>query len=140
MTDIKQSLFSSDEKFDSASLRQIILALMLEIEALRTAVIRLSQRTGSGDDEPVNESVLDEARHGVSGEHSAYGAAYLDAAWLTHCAIGPTSGWDKLVELFFAGTESSENWRELLMLRRFGYSPEQIAQYQREARDAETFT
>jgi hypothetical protein len=140
MPDMKRALFSPDEKVDSASLREIILTLMLEIEALRAAVIQLSHQSASDDDETVSESVLDEPRHGVSGKHSAYGRAYLDAAWLTHCAAGPTSGWEKLVDRFFAGPDPSQDWRELLMLRRFGYSPEQIAQYQREARQAESFS
>jgi hypothetical protein len=124
------------------TLERIVLDLMMEIEALRAAVIELSSRTG-----PVRESAdaFDDGPAGVAGPHSAYGKAYLEAAWLSHWAAGPSSGDDKILEQFYDNQRDDSHrefkmWRELLMLRRLGYNEAQLRQYVENARAAETCT
>lgn len=124
------------------TLERIVLDLMMEIEALRAAVIELSSRAG-----PVRENaeVLDDAPAGVTGPHTAYGTAYLQTAWLTHWAAGVSSGSDKLLERFYSQERDGDSlkrpsWRELLLLRRLGYNDAQLEQYVASAQAAETCT
>lgn len=119
-------------------LERIVLDLMMEIEALRAAVIELSASAGS-----VCDSVDGPA--GVGGPHDAYGKAYLKTAWLSHWAGGPSSGADKILEQFYGderddGHRARNHWRELPMLRRLRYNDEQLNQYLDNARAAETCT
>jgi hypothetical protein len=64
-----------DERLDVVE--RIVLDLMMEIEALRAAVIELSAATG-----PLrgSEEARDEEPAGVAGPHHAYGKAYLETA------------------------------------------------------------
>lgn len=140
MSELTRALFSTEENVSPSVLRRIILTLMLEVEALRTAVIQLSQQQAASNGQPTMGSVLDDDLPGNPGEHSAYGSAYRDVAMLTHNSAGPTSGWEKLVARFFDPKDSPEKWPELQMLRRLGYSTEQIAQYQRAAQESETWS
>lgn len=111
------------------TLERLVLDLMMEIEALRSFVIKLSTLVS---DSPDSESALDESPASVSGSHSIYGRAYLEAAWLTHWSAGPSSGMDKLLELFYGNTSPSQGagrWREVAMLVRLGYTHDQIRQF-----------
>jgi hypothetical protein len=119
-------------------LERIVLDLMMEIEALRAAVVELSAWAGSAC-ECRAPSV------GVTGPHDAYGKAYLKTAWLSHWAAGPSSGADKILAQFYGderadGRHEAIRWRELSMLRRLRYSAEQLKQYLASARAAETCT
>lgn len=124
------------------TLERIVLDLMMEIEALRMTVIKLTDKPPS---EPESNNVLEEKHVGVSGDHSLYAQAYMETAWVTHWAAGPLSGWDKLIERFYhneAANYASRKmgYRELIMLRRLGYTPTQIDQYMDKAEAAETCT
>lgn len=81
-------------------------------------------------------------------EDSAYGRAYRDTAYLTHNSCGPSSGVEKLLALFYLlaaggqgmGRSDARAWRESLMLRRIGFSEEEVSAYKREAEEAEIST
>jgi hypothetical protein len=103
------------------------LQLMMEVEALRQALINLEAQ-------------------GV-GSASAYGRAYRDTAYLTHNSAGPSSGLDKLLARFESDDveqppsgREPRVWEETPMLRRLRFSEEEISAYKVEALDAETFT
>jgi hypothetical protein len=106
----------------------MVLDLMMEVEALRAA--HLAPDVSACDTE------------------AGYARAYKDTAYLTHNSSGPSSGLDKLLGLFYpaeADTRRSASgeqrtWRECLMLRRLGFSEEQVRVYKEEAARAETFT
>lgn len=107
----------------SQALIELVLDLAVEVEALRAAVI------DGGD-----SRVL-----------AAYRSAYAATAMLPHDASGPAGGVHKLLERFYPDEQTEEwgeatSWREALMLRRLGASPEEIAAWQAEAREAQTFT
>jgi hypothetical protein len=129
-----------DERLDVVE--RIVLDLMMEIEALRAAVIELSAATG-----PLrgSEEARDEEPAGVAGPHHAYGKAYLETAWLSHWAAGHTSGQDKIVACFYCDERHDDRhefrlWRELSMLKRLGYDAAQLRQYVESAQAAETCT
>lgn len=98
---------------------EMVLDLLVEVEALRTAVIRLS-----GDDA------------------SQYRDAYRDAAFLSHNAAGPSSGREKILRLFYPGSAEPDawGWRETLLLRRLGMSDADLEKYKKEAKGAELYT
>ncbi len=66
--------------------------------------------------------------------------AYADTAWLTHCATGPSDGWEKLLAEYYSWDAKPSEWRECLMLKRLGFSDAEIARYMESACEAETFT
>ena len=118
-------------------LGQVVLDLLMEVEALRRAVRALSDRVGPLD-------AGDDALDGSHSPRTAYAAAYAGTAWLTHCAAGLTGGWEKLLETFY-GEVSGRNrppdgWRECLMLKRLGLSDAEIAEYMASASGAEAYT
>jgi hypothetical protein len=129
-----RALFATRRETTSAgdprteALVAVVLDLLMEVEALRAAVV-----TVSGE---------------ASGKDSAYGRAYRSTAYLTHNASGPSSGLDKLLALFYpaeaetdsGGSTGRRAWRERLMLHRLGFSEEEIREYKDEAEQAETFT
>jgi hypothetical protein len=131
----------SDDRVDPAArttvLGQVVLDLLMEVEALRRAVQALSDRAGSVD---AGEDVLGGPRHGLPGPHTPYAAAYADTAWLTHNALGPTSGWEKLLAEYYSRDAVTPGWRECLMLKRLGFSDAEIARYMESAREAETYS
>jgi len=100
----------------------------MEVEALRAAVLI------AAGDAPAGES--------------AYGRSHRDTAYLAHNAVGPTSGTQKLIECFYPSEAHQDSgalsgrrsWRECVMLRRLGFSPDEIRAYQIEAARAETFS
>ncbi len=122
-------------------LERVVLDLMMEIEALRMAVIEISNPKSTCEEQT---DVLERSPGGVSGKHTPYGKAYLETAWMTHWSADVTCGWDKLVELFYDSNDERNQgmqpMRELIMLRRLGYDASKIAEYCESARDAETCT
>jgi hypothetical protein len=106
----------------------IILDLLMEVEALRTAVLASQTET--------------------SGKDSDYARAYRDTAYLTHNAAGPSSGLEKLLAQFYPRSLEREGrderqgraWRECLFLRRLGFTEDEIRAYKEEAEEAEAFT
>jgi hypothetical protein len=105
----------SDARIDL--LVSMVLALLMEVEALREAFLELDSTT--------------------SGAKAGYSRAYRDTAYLTHNCAGPSGGLDKLLGLFYP---QEPDWRECLMLRRLGFSEEQIRVYKAEAQQAHVFT
>jgi hypothetical protein len=103
----------------------MVFDLLMEVEALRAAHLA--------------------SNNGARGTDSGYGRAYRDTAYLTHNAAGPSSGLEKLLGLFYPAesemdTGTSGTWRECLMLRRLGFSQDQVRAYMDDAERAETFT
>lgn len=124
------------------TLERIALDLMMEIEALRATVIELSTQVSLI---PAGDDVLDDGPAGVPGQHAPYGKAYLETAWRSHCSAGASSGWDKILEQFYGNgwgeiAAGAKCWRELLILRRLGYSEAQLMQYVDSAQAAETYS
>jgi hypothetical protein len=115
----------------------LLLDLFMEVEALREALIK------------IDRSVLEQNR----GEHfqlehegsvfsvgkSTYQKAYLTAAFETHNNGGPSGGIDKLLARFYptSADDLGRTWRECLLLRRLGFSAEEIDDYKNAAQDAE---
>jgi hypothetical protein len=107
-----------------------VLDLLMEVEALRAVHLA--------------------SNGGAPSKDSAYGSAYRDTAYLTHNARGPSSGLDKLLSLFYPTESEKERgtprpghqrtWRECLILRRLGFSEEQLRAYKNDAEQAETLT
>jgi hypothetical protein len=119
-----------------AALERIVLDLMMEIEALRTALI---EGTTGAQSARLDEDALVDDPHGVPGPHTVYGKAYLKTAWLTHWSAGASSGFDKLLAMFYPrGVHPA--WRECGILKRLGYSDEAIGRYRENASSAETCT
>jgi hypothetical protein len=111
-----------------AVLVAMVFDLLMEVEALRT--------------------VVSASKLGVGGKDSAYGRAYQETAYLTHNACGPSSGVEKLLALFYPrqaeeeglGWRERRTWRECLLMRRLGFSDDEVRAYKEEAEQAETFT
>jgi hypothetical protein len=103
----------------------VVLDLLMEVEALRAVLL-------ASDDGGRNRA--------------AYRRAYQETAYLTHNACGPSSGIDKLLALFYPERVEEKRghevrtWRECVMLRRLGFSEEEITRYKEAARQAEMFT
>lgn len=106
----------------------MVFDLLMEVEALR--------------------KVVSASKLGVGGKDSAYGRAYRETAYLTHNACGLSSGLEKLLALFYPRQAEEEGpswrerrtWRECLLLRRLGFSDEEVRTYKEAAEQAETFT
>lgn len=110
------------------TLLSIVCDLMLEVEALRATVLEM-QKT-------------------EHAETTGYAKHYRDTAYLTHNGIGPTSGLTKLLQLYYPhrpekgtpGPASPRAWREVLMLRRLGYSEEEIREFKQDAENSENLS
>lgn len=106
----------------------MVFDLLMEVEALR--------------------KVVSASKLGVGGKDSSYSRAYEETAYLTHNACGPSSGLEKLLALFYprVAEEEGQNWRErrawreCLLLRRLGFSDEEVRAYKEAAEQAEHFT
>jgi hypothetical protein len=134
LREILQTLFMHDDGKEGGSdprievLVAMVFDLLMEVEALRKVVL------GSG--------------LGVGGKDSAYGRAYAETAYLTHNALGPSSGLEKLLDLFYPEKAEEKGptwgerrtWRECLLLRRLGFSDEQVGAYKEAAAEAEAFS
>jgi len=113
-----------------ADLRHTVFDLLMEIEAIRTTLLR----------SPLGEG----------GRHSPYAIAYRETALLTHNSTGCTGGEQKLAGLFYSFEKAlrmpdlrggqTEEWRECLLMKRMGYSAAELSSYQGDAREAETYT
>lgn len=100
------------------TLTDIVFALLMEVEALRSAQIDASKSSN----EPLGKST--------------YAQAYRKTALLSHNGAGPTLGPDKVVLSFFGaettGVADEASYRECVMLRRLGYSDDEILDYLRD--------
>ena len=120
-TEVRRGIFPSGKPDTQAQLSErvailsaVVLDLMMELEALR--------RTQSAN--------------------SVYQDAYFDVSLLTHDSTGPSSGFDKLVDLFYPSSKGPDGrvWRETHMMRRIARLSPRIASYKGKAREAELYT
>jgi hypothetical protein len=138
--DIVTSLYGGgDSAARVNALCQVVIDLLVEVEALREALLQLCPETqGShvhkGYDIPCHDDTLTKGK-------GAYQAAYVNAAYVRHNAAGPFGAIEKLLARFYAvdGTVEIEP-RELLMLRRLGFSEEEIVRFRAAVRKAEQFS
>lgn len=117
-----RSLVMSTVEERNLALISLISDLLVEVEALREAVLRLS--AGAGTDT------------------SSYREAYREAALIAHNSAGTRSGLDKLLDRFYPGaSESGEQpMREVIMPRRLGMSQPEIEAFEKEAKELEMLT
>ena len=108
----------------------MVLDLFVEVEALRGA---MHSRVGTGGLH-VDES--------LSAGKSPYQASYLNKVYTSNNSAGPSSGMEKVLATFYASrsVEGQPAWRECLVLRRLGFTEEEVARYVQAASEAETFT
>lgn len=120
---IYRMLCSSDSGDNLEALRELVCALLVEVEALR------AKATIDADGDI---------------ERSTYARAYRATALLSHDSTGPTSGLYKLLKLWFDDrlprSPAGKPLRELVMLRRLGCTAQDAARYVDEARSAEMRT
>ena len=102
--------------------------MMRRVEALTTVVLDLLAEV--------------EALRQAQAAKGNYRDAYHAACLLTHNSAGPSSGWEKLIECYYPGDKSADGrvWRESIMMRRLGFTPAELDEYQKEAGEAETHT
>ena len=107
-------------------LTDLVLDLLLEVEALRSALL------------------LAAGAKGVAGKQTTYGRAYRSTALLSHDAAGPSGGWEKLLAVWLGDQEegpgNGPRLRELAMLKRLGYSEQELKAYVEEAEGYESRT
>lgn len=95
------------------ALEKIVMALLVEVEALRSTLINIDQ--------------------------GKYFEAYKNATYLSHNAAGTFGGQHKTIELFFA-TNHKNKAREVSMLKRLGASDQEIEVFLSKCEEAEFFT
>jgi hypothetical protein len=119
--DVGKGLFYRSGSMKAADLSRriqmlttVVLDLMMEVEALRETMVRGSN----------------------------YRAAYREIGLLTHNSVGPSTGVDKLLDLYYpsSATSGGRAWRESLMMQRLGFTQTEMEQYKRDAEDAEQMT
>lgn len=129
--EIRRALFGHEWKEGDPRIKVLfamVIDLLMEVEALRKVVLA--------------------SRLGVGGKKSGYGRAYEETAYLTHDSHGPSGGLEKLLDLFYLQDAEKQcqslpkprTWRECLLLRRLGFSEEDVRAYKESAEEAETFT
>jgi hypothetical protein len=137
---ILQTLFGRKAKSESEDL---LARAQSEIQQLRTVVFELHVEV-----EAIRETLL-KSPLGSGGSSSVYAQSYYETALLTHNAMGPSGGYEKLARLFYEGDSKSiesicyahgDDWRECLFMKRLGFPPKQISEYRREAEGAEILT
>jgi hypothetical protein len=116
------SLVMSTVDERNITLISMVSDLLVEVEALREAVIRLSASAGR--------------------DASSYRDAYLETALLSHNSAGPSTGVDKILALFYPDQSEADGrpLREVVMLRRLGMSQAELDAFQKEAKDLEVLT
>ncbi len=119
-----------------AVLAQVVIDLLVEVEALRDALARTkaggaARPAHGGYDIPCTDAELTEGK-------AAYPAAYVDAAFVPHNGAGPSSGLEKLLARFYPADGAAP--RETLMLDRLGFTEAEIARFHQAARQANDFT
>lgn len=116
------SLVMSTVDERNITLISMVSDLLVEVEALREAVIRLSASAGR--------------------DPSSYRDAYRETALLSHDSAGPSTGVDKILALFYPDPSEADGrpLREIVMLRRLGMSQAELDAFQKEAKDLEVLT
>lgn len=109
------------------ALRLLVLALLMEVETLRATLLE--------------ESIA----KGENLRNSIYAKNYISTALLTHDSTGPTGGLHKLLHTWLYSEPQSYSsqdlyMREILMLRRLGFSEAEIEGYKKEAEEHEART
>lgn len=108
------------------ALLSLTCCLAREVEALRAVLL--------------NSEVLG------AGVSSAYKVAWKQTTLLSHCSVGPSSGWQKLLSEFGVDLHSVMHggrvWDagENQMMERLGFSSEEAAEFRKELDEQETLT
>lgn len=110
-------------------LTELVFELLREVEALRAAQINQAESQG------------------IAPKESDYGKAYVNTALLTHNSAGPSGGLDKLLALWFGWTNQHIPRthrrflaREVLILKRLGFTEQEITEYIKTAENFERRT
>jgi hypothetical protein len=122
--EIINSLTQGSSEQRIRGLTEFVFALLMEVEALRRAMMEESKAKG------------------VAPKDSAYGKAYRKTALLTHNGVGPGPPRHKLLPLWFPVKTNPDgiDLREALMLIRLGFSPDEISAYASDAEHLEMLT
>jgi hypothetical protein len=123
-SDIFVALFSENSRDKIDALTQLVQTLLMEVEALRAAAIE------------------DGRAPGTSSQATAYARAYRRTALLSHNAAGPSTGIEKLLARWISPETTCNGIAvpEILMLRRLGYSEDEIRRYMQEAEQQEALS
>ena len=127
---------ASDPQSRINALTQIVIDLLVEVEALRGALIQLEpcaaqSKVHQGYDIPCHDDALTQGK-------GVYATSYVDAAYTLHNSAGPSSGLEKLLARFYPVDGAGP--RESAMLRRLGFTRAEIVQFLEAADEAEMFT
>jgi len=135
-----RTLSQDDTRAQVNLLIQFVTDLFVEVEALREAVLHMCPETRSssvhaGYDDACHDPTLTQGK-------GPYQQAYVNAAYVLHNAAGPSPGIAKLLARFYPDNASPEEqeWRETSMLRRLGFSEEEIARFRNAAEEAQCFS
>ena len=122
--DMVLALLTSSGDARNEALLVVVLDLLMEVEALREALISLSSGTAAA----------------TSSTQCL--AAYRETAFLSHNAAGPTSGLEKIIARFYPKTREvdSRTWREAVLLKRLGMVEAEFESFKARAREAEAYT
>jgi hypothetical protein len=131
-------LSSSSLNLRVEALVKLVLDLLMEVEAVREVLVRAVEETRGAP----AQCGCDVPCPGEFPGKAGYQRTYLDTAYLTHNAAGPTSGFEKLLARFYPEdtTANGRRWREVLMLERLGFSKEEIERFKDAATEAKWFT
>jgi|GEM_PF-2467835 len=124
------SLWSENQEDRIEALTELVIALLMEVEALRSVHLEACRQTN------------------VSAKDSLYGKAYYETALLTHNSAGPSGGIEKLFSRYvgYSGSQSifypidKSKLRELVMLGRLDFTAEEIEKYNDEVEFVGTLT
>jgi hypothetical protein len=123
---VPEASVSERQQIQIARLTDLVLALLMEVEALRETFIGEASERGQHPAE------------------SMYARAYWHIGLLTHSAQGTSGGLEKLLAQWLPSgppqMRGRRSLRELSMLRRLGFSDTQLAAYAKAAEDAEMLT
>ena len=113
---------SGDERI--GALVVVALDLLVEVEALREVVMRLS--AGAISDPSM----------------APYLAGYRETAFLSHNSAGPSSGLEKVIARFYPKKRDPDGrtWREGVLLERLGMAEAEFEAYKARAKEAEYYT
>ena len=109
-----RSLITSTVEERNIALVGMVSDLLVEVEALREAIIRLSASAGT--------------------DPSFYRDAYRETALLSRNGAGPSTGLDKILARFYPGQSEAggQPLREVVMLRRLGMSQAELDAFEKE--------
>ena len=121
-----------------SALRELVLDMVMEIEALRSYVVPIQKSEYYKDpDSGRLKARKAEVRQG--GNLDSYRKSYWDTALLSHDAHGDGN---HLLRRFYPDHTDADGrvWREALMQQRLGFTETQIAEFKQKARRYQVLT